>query len=131
MTNPVAGGTERIVVGIDGSDSSLEALRWAVHYATLTGGIVDAVIAWQYPVNLGYGGGFPASFNPEQDAQKALADSVATVLHPDGSGTLSAAVTVNQLVRDGYPAQILLDESKDAQLLVVGSRGHGGFAGLL
>jgi len=113
-----------IVVGVDGSQPSLDALSWAVNYAALVGADVDAVISWHYPVNAGPGG-FPSDWIPADDARKVLADAVETAL---GKGV---PPTLRQLVREGNAAQVLLDETKDAQLLVVGSRGHGGFAGLL
>jgi nucleotide-binding universal stress UspA family protein len=113
-----------IVVGVDGSDSSREALSWAVHYAALIGAEVEAVIAWSYPT--GYGIGTVATgWNPSEDARDALAKTVAAVLGAD------IAVPLRQVVLEGNAAQVLLDETKDAQMLVVGSRGHGGFAGLL
>jgi nucleotide-binding universal stress UspA family protein len=113
-----------IVVGVDGSDSSRQALTWAVHYAALIGAEVDAVISWNYPV--GYGIGAVASdWNPGEDARHLLAKTVIAVLGDD------IPVPLTEVVREGNPAQVLLDETKDAQMLVVGSRGHGGFVGLL
>jgi nucleotide-binding universal stress UspA family protein len=117
--------TPHIVVGVDGSEPSREALRWAFDYADLIDGEVDAVICWTFPTNAGWPGGVLTEWNPEEDATKALAATVADVL---GS---RPAHRVTQLVRQGNAARVLLDETKDAQLLVVGSRGHGGFAGLL
>jgi nucleotide-binding universal stress UspA family protein len=64
-------------------------------------------------------------WNPEQDGRAVLADAVTAVFGNDVPPTL------RQLVREGNPATVLRDETKDAQMLVVGSRGHGGFAGLL
>jgi len=117
-------GTPMIVVGVDGSDSSRQALTWAVNYAALVGADVEAVISWNYPT--GYGIGAVASdWNPGKDARDLLAKTVASVLGDD------KAVTLTQVVREGNAAQVLLDETKDAQMLVVGSRGHGGFVGLL
>jgi nucleotide-binding universal stress UspA family protein len=113
-----------IVVGVDGSEPSQQALRWAVRYAGLVAAEVDAVTSWTYPTSYGVAG-IPADWNPERDARVVLATTVEAVLGED------ASVKVNQLVREGNAAQVLLDETKDAQLLVVGSRGHGGFAGLL
>lgn len=118
----------RIVAGVDGSPPSLEALRWAVRQAELTGGTVDAVIAWQYPVSAGGLGWAPATglddTNYGELAAKALSASVSGVDVP-------AAVQVRQVVVDGNPAQALLDAAAGADLLVVGNRGHGGFADAL
>jgi nucleotide-binding universal stress UspA family protein len=123
MTEPPVAQTV-IVVGVDGSDSSRQALTWAVHYAALIGAGVDAVISWSYPT--GYGiGAVTAEWNPGADASDLLAKTVAAVLGDE------IPVPLTQVVREGNAAQVLLDETKDAQMLVVGSRGHGGFAGLL
>jgi nucleotide-binding universal stress UspA family protein len=121
---PQPTGSAHIVVGVDGSEPSREALGWTAHYAQTIGANVDAVIAWHYPS--GYGmGGVVTDWDPEAEARNVLADSVAAVLGSHRPPSLT------QLVREGNPAQVLLDESKDARMLVVGSRGHGGFAGLL
>jgi nucleotide-binding universal stress UspA family protein len=123
------GMIHRIVAGVDGSPSSLVALQWAVRQAGLTGGSVRAVMAWQYPVAItGYGWAPIAVVEPgeyEENAQKALAEAVAAV---DTSG---CDVQISQWVRQGNPAQVLIDAAADADLLVVGSRGHGGFAEVL
>jgi len=117
----------RIVAGIDGSPSSLSALRWAVRQASLTGAAVDAVIAWHYP-NLGASGSYGmavAEAGPAYDfkglAEKTLNEAVST-LDP------ASQVAVRSHVIEGNPVQALLDASAGADLLVVGSRGHGGFA---
>ena len=114
----------RIVAGVDGSPSSMSALRWAVRQAALTGAAVDAVIAWHYPVAVGGYGWAPTGvgdFDFEEDAEKVLADAIGTASDP-GSG-----VPVHARVAEGNPAQVLIDASDGADLLVVGSRGHGGF----
>jgi len=112
-----------IVVGIDGSDTSQDALRWAVRQSRLTGQEVHAVVSWGYPVDVGPGA-FGA-FDPEANARDVLAKAVADVLDP------ADAERVPQHVVAGHPARVLLDAAADADLLVVGSRGHGGFAGML
>jgi nucleotide-binding universal stress UspA family protein len=117
--------TPRIVAGVDGSSSSMSALRWAVRQAGLTGAAVDAVIAWSYPANAGgYGWaptGMEGSFDFKENAEKTLADAISSTVDP------GSAVKVRALVAEGLPAQVLLDASDGADLLVVGSRGHGGF----
>jgi nucleotide-binding universal stress UspA family protein len=116
----------RIVVGIDGSGSSEAALRWAIGQARLTGGPVDAVISWRIPVDFGMGGaGVIATFDWEGVATSTLAETVGRVL---GS---SDGELVTQRVVMGHPAHVLLDAAEDAALLVVGSRGRGGFTGML
>ena len=123
------GVTHSIVVGVDGSPSSLVALQWAVRQAGLTGGSVEAVMAWYYPATMtGYGWAPVALVEPgeyEENAQKALAEAVAAV------DTGGRDVPISTSLRPGNPAQILIDAAADADLLVVGSRGHGGFAEVL
>lgn len=123
---PEQGGKKPvIVVGVDGSEESLEALRWAARAARLAGGSLRAVAVWDYPTSLGWEPPYPTDFDPEGDARAALDRSVAEVLgeRPD--------VPVDKVVREGHPAPVLEEEAKGAELLVVGSRGHGGFSGLL
>lgn len=117
---------QRIVVGVDGSASSKSALRWAARQAELTGAAVDAVISWNFPANHTWAMGFTNAHEVfTDDAEKTLSDSVAEALGPE------PAVEVRTHVRQGQAAGVLLDAAKDATMLVVGSRGRGGFAGLL
>jgi nucleotide-binding universal stress UspA family protein len=119
---------KKIVVGVDGSESSKAALRWAVRQAELTGSRIEAVIAWQYPPMIaGFGGGPVAAIalNFDEIAAKTLSDSIAETVDP------ATPVRISTLVTQGHAAQILLRESDDASLLVVGSRGHGGFVNAL
>lgn len=111
----------RIVVGVDGSESSKSALAWAIRQAMLTGSVVEAIIAWEYPGAYGYA--FPAVDDAdfEKIATQALAEAIADVARADEPVTITTAV-----VRDN-PARALLNASTGASLLVVGSRGHGGF----
>lgn len=114
------GGQRRIVVGMDGSVPSEVALSWAVEQARLTGAVVEAVIAWEFPATYGYP--VPVSdVNWEQLATQVVSDAV--------TGVASGAepVKIMYKVVKGNAAQVLLDESADADLLVVGNRGHGGF----
>ncbi len=128
MTDQAAGTAPaddaRIVVGVDGSDSAQAALRWAVRQAKLTGGCVEAVSAWHYPTTVGWEDlGVDADF--EGTARQILSEALAAV---DG---LEPGVTVLSQVAEGYPAEVLVDAAKGADLLVVGSRGHGGFKSAL
>ena len=113
----------RIVVGVDGSPSSKEALRWAVAQARLTGQPVEAVISWDYPVN--YAIAALSTFEWAANATRVLETAVAETVDGEDAGR------VTQRVVRGHAAEGLLDVAADAGLLVVGSRGHGGFAGLL
>jgi nucleotide-binding universal stress UspA family protein len=124
---PVDAG--RIVVGVDGSDSSKRALRWAVRQAELTEGVVAAVTAWDFPQFHGALGWLPPSSSDEAAlADRARGELLAAVEETVGS---RPRVEVRTEVRYGAPAGVLLDAARDASLLVVGSRGRGGFAGLL
>jgi nucleotide-binding universal stress UspA family protein len=118
----------RIVAGVDGSPSSLAALRWAVEQARLTGGTVDAVIAWQFPATGNFGWAPVSAIDDldfEEIAKHTLDGAVGSI------GEQAAGVPIRQVVIQGLPAQVLLDAAGDADLLVVGSRGHGGFADAL
>lgn len=116
---------ELVVVGIDGSDSSLQALRWAVGYAEKTGAVIEAFHAWQIPTTYGT----PVKVLPgesfEATAERALRGSVDGVL--DGR----TDVEVIPVAEMGYPPKALVEHSKTADLLVVGSRGRGGLTGTL
>ena len=112
---------------MDGSPSSISALRWAIGQARLTGASVDAVMAWHFP-DLAASGGYglaPAVAQPGYDfqeaAEKTLAEAIGNAFDP------ASDVRVHACAAEGNPARVLLDASEDADLLVVGSRGHGGF----
>jgi nucleotide-binding universal stress UspA family protein len=113
----------RIVVGVDGSPSSKAALRWAVDQARRTGAIVDAVACWAYPTVYGWG---MTGVDPELPdvTGKMLAQAVAEVVG-------DPRVEVRESVVLGNAAEVLLEKANGAELLVVGSRGHGGFSGAL
>ena len=114
---------KRIVVGVDGSESSIEALEWAVRQASLTGSVVDAVCAWQYPSN--YGLGVPDEFDYAGEAARTLAKAIADVSREDGS------VEIRSRVVERPAGQALTELAAGAEMLVVGSRGHGELAGTL
>jgi nucleotide-binding universal stress UspA family protein len=112
----------RIVVGVDGSASSKAALSWAIRQAELTGAIVDAVIAWHYPNAIGYTAVVGDDANYEELAAEVVTDTISEV---SGAG---APVEIRPRAVEGGAAEVLLAASAGAELLVVGSRGHGGFA---
>jgi nucleotide-binding universal stress UspA family protein len=122
MTAPIA-EPGRIVVGVDGSDQSKIALRWARHLAEITGSRVEAVMAW-HPFSYVWTLAAP-EWDPRDDAEKALR----AIIEEVWEGERPAGVRA--IAKEGIPAKVLLDQSKDATMLVLGSRGHGGFAGLL
>jgi nucleotide-binding universal stress UspA family protein len=117
-----------IVVGVDGSEASKEALRWALDESRLRSVKLRAVYAWLYPRIGGRTYIPPELLNREllrRTAQEQLDAFVAEVLGDQLEATLELVVS------EGPSAQVLLEAARDADLLVVGSRGHGGFAGLL
>ncbi|MFG2875630.1 universal stress protein [Streptomyces sp. NPDC048337] len=120
-----------IVVGVDGSNHSKEALRWGVEQARMMGGRVHAVMAWEWNTNpfaIGAGADRAAESDgvtAEEAARRKLADTVAAAV-----GT-SPGVPVFRRVEQGTAAQVLVDASKEADLTVVGTRGYGGFKGAL
>ena len=126
---PVENASPRIVVGVDGSASSRAALRWAVRQAKLTGGTVEAVIAWQLPTVITSTGWTPVYAVEEgdfaQDARKHIDAAIANVVEPADSQLVHTQVV------KGHPAPVLLDAAAGADLLVIGSRGHGGFTDAL
>jgi nucleotide-binding universal stress UspA family protein len=113
-----------IVVGVDGSDGSVGALSWACDRAP-TGGSVEAITTWQWPMSLGPGVPIPTGYDPAGDAQTMLG----AIVEPEADRHPS--LTIRARVIEGHPAEVLVEASRHADLLVVGSRGHGGFAGML
>ena len=112
----------RIVVGVDGFESSQTALRWAIHQARVTGGIVEAVTTWQIPPGSGL---IPAADLPDyqDDARIILTEAIAEMCMVDPE------VEVRPHVVEGAAGPVLVAAAEGADLLVVGCRGHGGLAG--
>jgi nucleotide-binding universal stress UspA family protein len=111
----------RIVVGVDGSESSKAALAWAMRQARLTDAEVLAVTVWAYPAEYGY-----PVIMPPIEWEKVATPVVAAAISEVVAGT--GDVPVHFEVVKGNAAQALLAASAGADLLVVGNRGHGGFA---
>jgi nucleotide-binding universal stress UspA family protein len=113
----------RIVVGVDGSSSSKEALRWAVDEAERRGDIVEVVLVWDNPYRDMWLPSNPPGTDPLAHFRVALDRTVSAVLgdHP--------AVTIETVVLEGHAAPILVDRAHGADMLVIGSRGHGRLAG--
>lgn len=117
----------RIVVGVDGSEPSLKALRWAVRQAALTGHVLEAVIAWEVPAAYGWAGlpAAPDDFDLEAHAGQILTRAVESALTPEQARTVARRTVL------GNPAQAILDIGEGADLIVVGVRGHGTFRSTL
>jgi len=110
-----------VVVGVDGSEGSQRALRWAAEYARMSGAPLQAVMAWDLPTNYG----MPANYDDvdfTKEAEAKLEQTLAAVCD------LGA---VQQRVEQGHPAAVLVSASEHARLLVIGSHGHGVFAASL
>lgn len=118
----------KIVVGVDGSEGSRQALRWAFAEAKLRGGTLEAVTVWQYPITAS----LPTfgAMNTPDDFSTDAKNTLLAILAEEGI-TADAPVHVTTLIAEGNPARALLDAAEKADLLVVGSRGHGGFTGVL
>jgi nucleotide-binding universal stress UspA family protein len=120
------GSEELVVVGVDGSAESAGALKWTADYCAKTGARGRAVIAWHFPAAAG-----PA---PIGRAPKRVADEVEQQMSETLAKTIAEAApgaALEQQIGYGHPAQVLVDQSADADLVVVGSRGHGAFTGML
>ena len=114
-----------VLVGIDGSDPSCAALRWAVREASAMGLRVVAVYASEPPsVWPGFAYAVVADPVPPADMSGEVRGQVAQTLRNAG---VEGLVDVETRVVLGHPAQVLLDTADDAALIVVGRRGHGGF----
>jgi nucleotide-binding universal stress UspA family protein len=120
-------GTDTIVVGVDGSETSRAALRWAVEEARLRNARVRAVHAWWiYPMLTD---GLPTTDEPERLDDEATERVQAFVTETLGE---QPDVEVTPVAVQGMQAAAaLVEAARDADLLVVGSRGVGGFTGLL
>jgi nucleotide-binding universal stress UspA family protein len=114
----------RIVVGLDGSEHSIGALRWAVDEARLRNESVVALCAWEFPHDLNPVVMFTTQPEPFQAAAHAAFERAIAAVDP-------GAVDVVEQIVEGAAALRLAEASADADLVVVGSRGRGGFAGLL
>jgi nucleotide-binding universal stress UspA family protein len=124
MTDRPGNDEHKIVVGVDGSDSSVLALRWAAHYGALLGARLEVVMAWEYPASYGWTAIAP-DWNPADDVRKVLAESARAAFGDQWPAGMQFDI------REGGAAKVLLEACEGATMLVVGSRGHGGFAGLL
>ena len=129
MSASAAPHHQRIVVGVDGSPISKLALRWAITQARLTGATIDAVLAWQYPAALTGYTWTAAVVDTEPawdvEAEKELTEAISETAGQDPD------VVINPVVVEGWPAEVLLNAAEGADLLVVGSRGRGGFSSVL
>ena len=125
MSEAVEKNERFIVVGVDGSEPSLKALRWAAQQARLTGATLRVLTTWEVATGTGWVPTFPVDYDPQAVARQALDEAITEALGADPD------VAVERVVKEGHAAPVLLAAAKDADLLVVGSHGHGAFAGML
>ena len=117
-----------IVVGVDGSEHSVSALRWAANEARLRGSVLHVAVSFSSGIlSTGYEIASPDPADLAAASNTMLGAAIDTVRE---SGELDGVEIVTE-VMDGHAGEELIRLSQDAELLVVGSRGHGGFAGLL
>jgi nucleotide-binding universal stress UspA family protein len=113
-----------IVVGVDGSEASVEALKHAQGLAVCVGAHLVVLACWDYPPV--YDGYVAVGINDfDVRAGEVLKESVAKAF---GAAT---PVNIETRLVQGRPRHSLIDASRTADMLVVGRRGHGGFGGLL
>ena len=112
-----------IVVGVDGSPSSLAAVDWAVTEARLRNGKIRLVSAWYYPPLASEVGEGVIDDSFKNYAEQTLAEALRMVA--------DQGIPVSGTVVENSPAIAMLDAARDANLVIVGSRGRGGFASLL
>ncbi len=118
----------KIVVGVDGSKTSRAALRWAYAEAQARGDSLEIVTVWRLPVTTTMPA-FDALPIPE-GIDDQTRESLIAICAEEGV-TADGPVPVTTLITEGSAAAALLDAAAQADLLVVGARGHGGFTGLV
>lgn len=119
----------RIVVGVDGSEPSQRALDWAIEEAKLRGARLRLVCAWHVPAVVYGGPGFAPQLDEPLD--KTFEEVAQEVVDDATKRARETGVEAETSVVQGQAAEALVEAGADADLLVVGSRGHGGFTGLL
>ncbi|WP_218712479.1 universal stress protein [Arthrobacter sp. BF1] len=123
MTDATLGTDSSIVVGVDGSPESILALRWAKTLASTLGCTIMAISAWH--LETVYGPYPVTDWDGESEAHQVLNQALGEAFGGEPPVGMVAEV------RRGRPVPVLLNLAQSAQMLIVGSRGHGGFAGML
>ena len=117
-----------IVVGVDGSPGSRKALAWAAAEAADHGADLSVVNVWEHTL-LPPAGSVSVSEHYVPEPSQRTTDELVRVIKEELGD--DPPVQIQAQVKEGRPAKVLIDESAAADLLVVGQRGHGGFAGLV
>jgi nucleotide-binding universal stress UspA family protein len=125
VPDAIEGTTRTIVVGVDGSDTSVSALTWACQLGTAVGASVEVLTSWQWPMGMGPTLAFPTNYDPAGDARTMLNGIV------QGLADRYPSVSLRSRIVEGHAAEVLVEASRHTDLLVVGSRGHGAFSGML
>lgn len=120
-----------VIVGVDGSSHSRQALEWAFEYGRRYEVPIEAVNVWQIPPASMYAYLSPAGFGGDVDITSSLQNYAQTALDETVDAVLGRDAPVTKRVEQGHPAAVLVDAAASARLLVVGSRGHGAFVGML
>jgi nucleotide-binding universal stress UspA family protein len=119
-----------IVVGVDGSEGSTRALRVALEEAHVRDARLRVVSAWHVPPLL-YSSGWGMVAVPPDKSEFENLSRAALDKSLEAAGVEGSGVSVTRIVREGQAADVLCEAARGADLLVVGSRGLGGFGGLL
>jgi nucleotide-binding universal stress UspA family protein len=117
-----------IVVGVDGSQGSRKALTWAAAEAADHGADLVVINVWEHTLLPPAGSVSVSEHYVPEPSQTTAEDLVQVIKEELGE---EPPVLVRPQVRQGRPAKVLIEDSEGADLLVVGKRGHGGFAGLV
>jgi nucleotide-binding universal stress UspA family protein len=125
------GDIKLIIVGVDGSETSRAALHWAYDEATHHGAALTVVMTWHPPNTLPQSPPYGALMEKDYESQPKLEalgvlDGLVAELE-----RRTPEVDLRTSIEEGNPAKVLIERSRGADLMVVGSRGHGGFAGML
>jgi nucleotide-binding universal stress UspA family protein len=115
---------EKIVVGVDGSGHSAIALRWAIDEARIRDARLRVIYA--FPALVSLAGSTAAEYYPqvEKEAEQVLDEALADL-------PADAQARLERVLVPGNPAKVLIEASNDGAMLVIGSRGRGGFRGML
>lgn len=117
---------KKILVGIDGSENSLRALRWALTEARLRGDAVELVHGWHFPYVADPTGMVPYPGVALEECGNAIVEDALAAVADEASG-----ITLTTRVEQGAGASPLIEASREADLVVIGRRGHGGFLTLV
>jgi nucleotide-binding universal stress UspA family protein len=121
----------RIVVGVDGSDGARRALQWAAEEARLRGARLLAIHTWHVPPLVMGTGPLDPPTALDADTLERIETSAQELLERELAAVDHSGVELDKLVEPRNPVDALLESARDADLLVVGTRGHGGFTDLL